>query len=62
MSELFSSCSYFGFFLSLGAFQLARSINRRAGRELWYDGYQTASGRRLYNTHFVVGALSFNQI
>ncbi len=34
MSELFSSCSYFGFFLSLGAFQLARSINRRAGREL----------------------------
>ena len=34
----------------------------RAGRELWYDGYQTASGRRLYNTHFVVGALSFNQI
>lgn len=34
MRELFSGCPSFGLFLSLGSFQLARTINRRAGREL----------------------------
>lgn len=34
----------------------------RDGLRLWYDGYQTASGRRLYNPRSVVGALSFNQL
>jgi len=34
----------------------------REGLGLWYDGYQTASGRRLYNPRSVVGALSFNQL
>lgn len=34
MSEFFSSCSYFGFFLSLGTFQLAKTINRKAGKEI----------------------------
>lgn len=33
----------------------------REGLELWYDGYQTMSGKRLYNPRSVVGALSFNQ-
>ena len=36
-------------------------ISRR-DLELWYDGYQTASGKRLYNPRSVVGALSFNQL
>ena len=34
----------------------------RSDLELWYDGYQTASGKRLYNPRSVVGALSFNQL
>ena len=34
MSEFFSSCSYFGFVLSLGTFQLAKSINRKVGKEV----------------------------
>ena len=29
---------------------------------LWYNGYQTKSGRRLYNPRSVVGALEYNQI
>lgn len=29
---------------------------------LWYNGYQTMSGKRLYNPRSVIGALSFNQI
>lgn len=29
---------------------------------LWYNGYQTMSGRRLYNPRSVVGALGYNQI
>lgn len=29
---------------------------------LWYNGYQTMSGRRLYNPRSVVGALEYNQI
>ena len=36
-------------------------ISRR-DLELWYDGYQTASGKRLYNPRSVVGALSYNQL
>ncbi len=36
-------------------------ISRR-DLELWYDGYQTASGKRLYNPRSVVGALSFDQL
>lgn len=34
----------------------------REGLKLWYDGYQTMSGYRLYNPRSVVGALSFNQL
>lgn len=34
----------------------------RAGLELWYDGYQTAGGQKLYNPRSVVGALSDNQL
>lgn len=34
----------------------------RDGLELWYDGYQTASGQKLYNPRSVVGALSDNQL
>lgn len=34
----------------------------REGLELWYDGYQTVTGRRLYNPRSVVGALSDNQL
>lgn len=30
--------------------------------ELWYDGYQTAGGQKLYNPRSVVGALSDNQL
>lgn len=34
----------------------------REGLRLWYDGYQTAGGERLYNPRSVVGALSDNQL
>lgn len=34
----------------------------RDGLKDWYDGYQTASGKRLYNPRSVVGALSDNQL
>ncbi len=34
----------------------------REGLRLWYDGYQTMSGKRLYNPRSVVGALAYNQI
>ena len=34
----------------------------RKGLELWYDGYQTLSGKRLYNPRSVVGALTDNQL
>lgn len=34
----------------------------REGLKLWYDGYLTASGKRLYNPRSVVGALTFNQL
>lgn len=34
----------------------------REGLELWYDGYQTAAGMKLYNPRSVVGALSDNQL
>lgn len=34
----------------------------REGLRLWYDGYQTASGKRLYNPRSVVAALSDNQL
>ncbi len=34
----------------------------RADLKIWYDGYQTVSGGRLYNPHSVVGALSDNQL
>ena len=34
----------------------------REGLKLWYDGYQTAGGERLYNPRSVVGALSDNQL
>lgn len=34
----------------------------RQGLRLWYDGYQTVSGSRMYNPRSVVGALSDNQL
>lgn len=34
----------------------------REGIRLWYDGYQTISGIRLYNPRSVVGAFSDNQL
>lgn len=34
MDELFSSSAYFGLFLSLGTFQLARVINKKVGKEI----------------------------
>lgn len=34
----------------------------REGLELWYDGYQTAGGKRIYNPRSVVGALTYNQL
>lgn len=34
----------------------------REGLKLWYDGYQTAGGKRLYNPRSVVGALTYNQL
>ncbi|MDO5349984.1 MAG: AAA family ATPase [Lachnospiraceae bacterium] len=34
----------------------------REGLKLWYDGYQTAGGGRLYNPRSVVGALTYNQL
>ena len=34
----------------------------RSGLKLWYDGYQTMSGKPLYNPRSVVGALSDNQL
>ncbi len=34
----------------------------REGLRLWYDGYQTLTGIRLYNPRSVVGALSCNQL
>ena len=35
MNELLSACSCFGLFMVVGSFQLARSINRRIGREIF---------------------------
>ena len=29
---------------------------------LWYDGYETASGTKLYNPRSVIGALTYNQL
>ncbi len=34
----------------------------RSELKLWYDGYETMSGKRLYNPRSVVGALSLNQL
>lgn len=34
----------------------------REGLRYWYDGYQAASGKKLYNPRSVVGALSDNQL
>ncbi len=34
----------------------------REGLELWYDGYQTAGNKKLYNPRSVVGALTYNQL
>ena len=36
-------------------------VSRKGLRE-WYDGYFTASGKRLYNPRSVVMALRFNQL
>lgn len=39
-----------------------KPIITREELELWYDGYQTAGGQKLYNPRSVVGALSDNQL
>ncbi len=60
---------YFGFteeetdvlyqrYLSL---ETKRNVSRK-GLTLWYNGYQTMSGKKLYNPRSVVGALSDNQM
>lgn len=38
-----------------------RNVSRR-GLALWYNGYQTKTGKKLYNPRSVVGALSDNQL
>lgn len=60
--------TYFGFTDEEVDLLYARYLNRtaepRVTREdlrLWYDGYQTVSGTRLYNPRSVVGALTDNQ-
>lgn len=34
MRDMFAACSFFGFLLAAGSYQLARSINRRVGKEI----------------------------
>lgn len=34
MSEIFAACSFFGFLLTVGIYQLARAINKRIGKEI----------------------------
>ncbi len=38
-----------------------RNVSRK-GLALWYNGYQTITGKKLYNPRSVVGALSDNQL
>ncbi|MDE7313512.1 MAG: ATP-binding protein [Eubacterium sp.] len=61
--------SYFGFTdeevdLLFDRYQSLESAPRvtRKGLKLWYDGYETLSGRRLYNPRSVTGALNDNQL
>lgn len=42
-------------------FEQSPAVTRKE-LKLWYDGYQTVSGKRLYNPRSVVGALSDNQL
>lgn len=60
---------YFGFTHeevdSLYQKYLQKEDNPKISREeleLWYDGYQTAGGKKLYNPRSVVGALTYNQL
>lgn len=62
-------CEYFGFvesevddlyFKYLDITREARVT--REGLRLWYDGYHTVSGERLYNPRSVVGALTNNNL
>lgn len=34
MSDIFAACSFFGFLLAAGSYQLARAINKRIGKEI----------------------------
>ena len=34
MSDIFAACSFFGFLLAAGSYQLARTINKRMGKEI----------------------------
>lgn len=34
MSDIFAACSFFGFLLAAGSYQLARAINKRVGKEV----------------------------
>ena len=34
MSDIFAACSFFGFLLAAGSYQLARAINKRVGKEI----------------------------
>lgn len=45
-------------------YQKAESMPKvsREGLRIWYDGYQTMSGKRLYNPRSVSGALSLNRL
>lgn len=62
-------CEYFGFTeaevdeLYTEYLALTEEVKvTREGLRLWYDGYHTASGGRLYNPRSVVGALTNNNL
>lgn len=62
-------CEYFGFTEAEVDDLYSKYLNitgevrvAREGLRLWYDGYHTASGERLYNPRSVVGALTNNNL
>lgn len=62
-------CEYFGFLDSEvdGLYERYRSVTEapkvtREGLRIWYDGYQTMSGQKVYNPRSVVAALTNNNL
>ena len=69
MTSMAAFCEYFGFtdeevdVLYEKYTHLCKKLQvPRNGLQNWYDGYFTASGKRLYNPRSVVMALRFNQL